>query len=372
MSRHSGELLGASAENALMIFACGSGIRRKNSRLYLVRQQPRFFAGMNINVLVILKWFSPALILVGGLWALLTETTLTDPLGRRRLTGSGWMKVLVLVVGFMLFTATELEDSSRRREQVAMRDAQIAKQNEELEYLRRLFLLQHELSAVEVSWPLRDQDYHRFGSIVNGKQPLLDISDASIYVERAFQYGRIEAVPAATTGRARLDVALLRPQGLYTHRFTPDQLEWKSFEAAIHGLLGNRFQIEIAPGVLLADLVGKHWPCQVTITNHRIAFMIDRPGVGLAHLEKASATFLGGDLQPEAMPTAVRIRSLDPRVTWNQEFTLAWRVEVIEHFQASEEYGADYTRLKAGPYPTSLSLLNMPVVDKASVDVKKH
>lgn len=106
-----------------------------------------------------LKGLSQVLILVGGIWALLSDTYEIKPTsGRRQLTRGSWMKVSILAVGFILFVMTEFQNHSRHKADIKWRDDELEDRKMQIEYLRRLFLLQHEISGIEVSWTLSSED----------------------------------------------------------------------------------------------------------------------------------------------------------------------------------------------------------------------
>src|SRR6516225_12221677 len=46
----------------------------------------------------------------------------------------------------------------------------------------------------------------------------------------------------------------LLSKGLYSRSFLQDHPEWRAFEEAVHQVLGDRLDVELGSGVVLADL----------------------------------------------------------------------------------------------------------------------
>lgn len=315
----------------------------------------------------LLKWLSQVLIAVGGVWALLSDTHERDlTTGRRRLTQSGWMKLSILAVGFGLFALTEVQNRAQQQEAIRSRDQEIKRQNAQLSYLRKLFLLQHELSAVEVSWPLSERGLTDFSQLLLGYGEQVkagpELKTNLQYINTAFRNSMRSGnnwlnVRQIARGRFGLQVLVSRPLGMKLMQFSDEQHEWKAFDAAIQQLLGDRFEIEVAPGVVIADLAKKHWPCEFSIDGSTLHFTVEKPGVSLGQLEGASVTFWGGNLESARMPKRLRLRFKDPKVTLDQQFELKWEEVVLFSARNEEDgYEVKYSNLKAGPSQLSASI----------------
>lgn len=320
------------------------------------------------DIVQFFKWLSQLLILVGGVGALRSDThELDSTTGRPRLTHNGRMKLSILAVGFFLFILTDFQNRAQQREAILIReheirlqDKAIEKQNTQLEYLRRLFLLQHEVSAVEVSWPLSDQDIEDFSQslLSYGEHHRADskVKTNLQYINDAFKNSMSSGnswlnVYQIALGRFALQVLICRPFGMKLIEFPEEQPEWKAFSAAIQKLLGDRFEIEVAPGVVLADLAKKHWPCEVSIDSSTIHFKVEEPGVTLGQLEGASITFWEGDIKTARMPKRLSLRFKDPKVELDQQFELKWEEFVLFSATNEEEgYEVKYSNMKAGPF----------------------
>jgi hypothetical protein len=316
----------------------------------------------------LLKWLSQVLIVVGGVWALVSDTHERDlATGRRRLTQSGWMKLFILAVGFGLFVLTDVQNRAQQQEAIRIRDQEIKRQNAQLSYLRKLFLLQHELSAVEVSWSLSERDLGDFSQVLLGYgeqvQAGPELKTNLQYINTAVRNSMRSGnnwlnVRQIGRGRFGLQVLISRPLGMKLTQFSNEQHEWKAFDAAIQRLLGDRFEIEVAPGVVIADLAKKHWPCEFSIVGSTVHFTVERPGVSLGQLEGARVTYWGGNLERARMPKRLRLRFKDPKVTLDQQFDLEWEEVVL--FSARNEddgYELKYSNLKAGPFQLPVSIL---------------
>lgn len=241
----------------------------------------------------------------------------------------------------------------------------------QLVFLRQLFLMQHELSSVQVSWkPSPRQLKPVIDSIRAYRSRLPQVANEGdwTYLEKAVQYGRIDVVQAGRSHWA-LQVMLGRPQGLYAKQFRDDGPEWAAFDSAVRGCLSDRFEIQLAPGIILADLV-RQWPTRFSMLQGVFSFSIDRPGVRLGDLAHASVTFWAGDTDRARLPTMIRIDSGDPRVSFGQGYSTAWDRVPLYVFGDGEAYTNEYVNLKSGPFAlavridSTLSEVGFPSLDQ--------
>ena len=345
---------------------------------------------MEIAVEVV-KWLSQILILLAGASALFSDTHKQDPAtGRRMLTRSGRIRLSLLVVGLVLFMLTEYKNRVQQREairkemeahQEAIREKEeairereerikwqnetIQKQDVQLKYLRRLFLLQNEVSAVEVSWPLSGKDLTDFSqSLLGYGQQVKAESELKTnlqYINTAFKNSLRSGnnwlnVRQLARGQFGLQVLVSRPLGTKLMQFSEEQPEWKAFDTAIRQLLGDRFEIEAAPGVVFADLARKHWPCELSIDSSVIRFTVEKPGISLGQIEGANVTFWGGNINATKMPKRLRLRFKDPKVALDQQFELKWKEIVLFSAINEDGYEVKYSNLKAGPFKLSATI----------------
>jgi hypothetical protein len=333
------------------------------------------------TAVLVSKWLSQALILLGGVWAIFSPERELVP-RRLGLTYSGWLKLSILALGFSLFALTELQTQAQQREVTRIKNEEIRQQKEQLSYLRKLFLLQHELAAVEVSWPLTDRDQRAFseslrgfGKQVKGGPELLGNLQ---YIDTAFRQsmraGNWLNVRKLARGQFGLQVLVSRPLGMRLVQFSEDEPEWKAFDAAMRGFFGDRFEIEIAPGIVVADLARRHWPCELSVKRSMIHFTIEKPGISLGQLDGASLTFWGGNVDASRVPKEVRIVCRDPKVLCDQKFELRWEAVILYSAKNVEDgYEVSYKNLKTGPFPFSVSIqygILSPEVDPISKSKK--
>lgn len=281
-------------------------------------------------------------------------------------------------------SARIIQNSDRYRNTIKLLNAQLSHQNEQLRYqreladsssasfarqqmlaseqidfLRNLTLLQHEISGVEVRWSLSKAQRDLIDGTLRSRR---DSSAAIPYLTGAIYQGRVN-VWKSRGGRTELEVLLFRPQGLYSERFPDSSVEWRAFESAMKAVLGNRFEVEVAPGVFLADLARRHWPAEVSVAGGVISFVVDRPGVRLGQLKDARVTFWAASPWPEELPREIRLVSRDSRVPFDQTFDLRWTPKVLRSYgwappedDADDEYRVELRNSTAGPYPLAATL----------------
>src|SRR5262249_44471876 len=109
-------------------------------------------------ILISLKWLSQILIVTSGIIALFTETYKTDAAtGRRVLQRAGWITIVTIVVGFVLFGFSDVQERNRaelaaqaQADQVTKFKEMSEKQTLEIGYLQNLILMQEKLAGLEV------------------------------------------------------------------------------------------------------------------------------------------------------------------------------------------------------------------------------
>jgi hypothetical protein len=313
----------------------------------------------------LLKWLSQILILVGGVWALFSDTHERDPTtGRRNLTRSGWLKLSIFGIGFALFALTERQSEMQHHEASRIQEEQIKQQKHQLDILQELFLLQREVSAVDVSWPLSAKDQTVFSESLLGYRDQSSSVSPELktnlqYIDAAFRnsmrpHNNWLNVREIARGRFGLQVLVSRHAPPKLVQFSEDQPDWKVFASAIGRLLGDRFEIDLAPGVVIADLAKKHWPCALSIGDCTIHFTVEKPGVRLGQLEGASVTLWAAVNRTAQLLKRLHLLLKDPRVEGDQQFELDWTEVVLFSAKDEEEgYEVKYSNLKAGPFPLS-------------------
>jgi len=335
-------------------------------------------------VVLLLKWLSQALLVVVGIWSLLSNPYETDPqTGRKRLTRNGWMKVALLAVGFVLFTFTELDQrrsarmaSQRQAEQVKIQRETIQKQEQSLAYLRQVLLQQHQISELEMTLSFPEQTLRRFGELIleSEKQKkrtaaksdptkLADIGTACSAGNVIVRYG--------AEGRGQLDYDIYRPMGLVVARVTEADPEWEPFVSAFRSLFGDRLEVISDAGRVLVDLFNPERSLRIQFRRGAIMVAIRSPGIHLDELEGA-VSFVCGDTklvfvqegssdsegrttQPMGFgPSKIRLTSKDPRVAWDQEIQMSWMPQTTRKiYDVDLDQTAEYGEWRSGPHRVS-------------------
>ncbi len=322
-----------------------------------------------LNLLLILFGFALSIVAIGGDTCRKGKVPLV-----KRLLPRGWLSLALLGCTLIVGVAKELYSHDRAsreaRRSKAEQDALSRALKIERENGRKLLLFQHNLAAVEISWHLSDRDLLDLSRHLTAEQDKAraspDVQTNLEYIKKALLLSMRSNsnwlnVRQVTRGRVAREILISRPFGTRLAHYPDDQPEWRSFDAALRRLIGDRFEIEIGPGVSLVDLAHKHWPCELKIEGGVIRFSIEKPGARLGNLENATATFWGGNAAIGRLPRNVALLSRDPRVHLDQHFELEWSEVVL--FRAQDEDGIEvnYRNAKAGPLPLAAVIRQDPV-----------
>lgn len=255
----------------------------------------------------------------------------------------------------LLLLQRDLQHSERLREGMEKNfGAQLQLATLQNQYLRGVFVTQHTLAGVEVSWPLSPVDLRRIHFGLQRPQPsqpgtvtLASSTTSDLYT--AFTRGRID-IWQTSERHSRARIMYMGTQGIVTREFTDASADWMSLENAIQQLLTDRFEIEVGPGAVLADLTRRDWPCNVTIANNVIHFTINNPGVSFDRLINAHATLWAGQVDPALLPGEIRITSTDPRMRFDVMIEPQWRQVNTAYFGTGRQYSYAHANVRAGPF----------------------
>ncbi|RJX25422.1 MAG: hypothetical protein C4531_17145 [Desulfurivibrio sp.] len=315
---------------------------------------------MNVNLelgIVLLKWTSQVLIAVVGVWGLVSDPFDTDAAsGRRRLNRAGWLKIVLMAIGFLLFALTDANERraaeaqrQRQEQQIAMQRQTVAAQDTQLAYLRKLILLQYRMSELGLVLEFPKNVMREMWSAIEGYQPKPPQLQADrtqlAYIAAAMRAGTA-VVRFDGTGRGELQYSLNRPQGLTGGRITESEPAWAAFDGAFRALFGGRFEMMSESGRTLVDLVNPASRTSVTFGGNAVSFSVREPEVRLDELSGTLSFVCGKDdllfVMEEAFdggeeaqarmaekmhfgPVKARLTSKDPRVQWDQKIQLDWR-----------------------------------------------
>lgn len=300
------------------------------------------------EIVVLLKWAAQVLLFASGLWALMgvEASHRDDTTGKRRLTGNGWAKVMLLVVGLGLFVASDVHErkTSEQRRKLAERDAY--DKALQVQYLQRLILLQFDLAALEVRWKPDSEEVASLSSALVQSLPSEVDPTERAYLECALRTGDL-SISRTRQGRFRLDVRCYRGQGMFAESYDYGSPQWTLLEQALIDAFGG-LRIELESGLLVAEPLGRHWPCEVRVDDGELVFTLERPAIKIGQLDGARVVLVTAP-DARSAPRQLRLKSHDTNVELDAPLDVTWREEVLREVEDPD--GATYrtTRLRSGP-----------------------
>jgi hypothetical protein len=292
-----------------------------------------------------------------GVWGLFSDPYEKDPkTEERRLNRAGWTKVVLLTVGFLLFAITDMHERNesvaareRQSQQLLMQEQTITNQDKNLDYLRELLLSQHRLSEVEITLAFPEETTRTFTEgiyqFARGQPDEHSLNRSRLaYIATACRVGALVRFGGKESGH--IEYALNRPQGLISDRVTDHDPEWLAFTTAFGGLFGDGFEIQTETGRVLFDLLMPEQPMTIKFQRDGVVLNVKNAGIRFDELRGAVTFVCGKDkllfvnqesideeeprrVEPMRFgPTRIRLKSRDPRVTWDQEITCDWHANV--------------------------------------------
>jgi len=320
----------------------------------------------------LLRWISAFLAFFGGVSALIWDPRKEDPATqRRRLTPTGWTRIVTTVVSLVVFVAADIEDRrlAREREQEQRRQhgaeqarlaADIKFKAEEikslqqiidyqergLRYFRHLVLVQEVLDGLALTWKPPAGVYERIRADRQIEQSLKNPADA--YFRTCLLVIGMQA-DRTPSGRWLFRCILSRPQGVLDLRFDygADQPQGQAFERALDHLLSKHLSIRQVGGEYLVLVNPEHRPSTVRFSPREISVSVRQPAIKLSRLEHARVEFRMDVESARLGPAAVTITSLDPTVRLGRTLVTSW---------AMRRYGSAWRFPGAGEEPEEVPL----------------
>ncbi len=339
---------------------------------------------------VVLKWLAQALVVIVGVWGLFTEPFRVDPeTGRKSLGGVGWLKIVLLAVGFGVFVVSDWNESKRAEVESARQEQQIESQARNLDYLRRLLLLQYRLSNLELTLEFPRPVLERFRGRIEGFRGEGVDATQLAYLGSALLAGQT-SIRYRNRHEGDLDYWLNRPQGVISTSVDGSSDPWRAFVSALSELFGGLFQIRSGSGRVLVDLLSPAYPIELGFRDGALVVSIPEPGIRLdelsgevffvcgqfEHLYTDSPYEVDGEDYEEPEddertrrrvarkigPDRVRLASGDPRVQLDQEFDVNWTPHVVREqadWERDETYGSGQWHSR--PYALSPDLSQLGI-----------
>jgi hypothetical protein len=269
-------------------------------------------------IVLILKWLSQILLLLGGVMSLVRAPYLPkdDATGKRSPTFVGRLTVAALLTGFTLFVVTDINERRENSKKDAAQQKTIAELQQVNQHLIKMSL-DRDLSGIEISFKPSAEQWSRIAKIYNKIEspvPGIPYSAAAMKAERNGDHWKIDFDPVS------------RPEG--TIRFPqvlPDQSNAKQFEDVIHeGSIalwikwGTDLETELEP-------LRNQYASAISISQDTIAFILRPPELRLnLNYLKANPTLI---LRSRNETSSLRFRSLDLGIALDQTIDLKWRKE---------------------------------------------
>jgi hypothetical protein len=274
-------------------------------------------------VLVSLKWLSQILIVTSGVVALFAETYKTDPVtGRRSLQRAGWLTILAIVVGFLVFGFSDIQERTAAKEAANAQEIQAKNQAREIEYLQNLILMQEKLAGLEVELEFPRE------RLSQSLKPFEGLPQKA-YFSSAARYGSITAV-TDEAGRRSLHLQLARPQGMLSLHFDEQSAEWEAFKKALSELCPRSLSLNLTTRVPLLKGIIFPWPSRAAFVGGKVVLGVRNPDIKLVYLKNASVQMRIEGEDKEKAPTRVTIRSLDPGVKLDTAIVPDWKRQATE------------------------------------------
>lgn len=266
-------------------------------------------------VLLILKWLSSILMFAGGALSLLWEPSVAKTAGgKKSLTHVGRLTILALLVGFLLFVATDIHERRENAQKLALQQTTIVDLKQVIQQLTRLSL-DRELAELEISFEPSPEQSSRIAAAyrkIKSTSPPIPYSAATMRAERIGDHWKIDFDPVS------------RREG--TIRFapiTPNEPKGKQFEDVIREALlplwvkwGAGPETELEPK-------RNQFPSAIIVSENTVTFVLRPPVLALnLNYLNADPTFTvrgAGDIK------RMRFRSKDPAVTFDDTFELNWQ-----------------------------------------------
>ena len=325
------------------------------------------------TLIVVLKWISQAMIVVVGVWGLFSDPfKLDSQSGRRTLTNAGWMKVLLLLLGFVIFgissiseQQSELRKMQAQEEEIARQKQTIDNQERQLRYLRSVLLSQHELSQLEITLTFSPGVMKRFRERIHSytmerRRERLNESLLA-YLETSFRLGTATIEFGEEPLQSKIEYALVRPQGYIAGTLSHADLESAAFQSAYRELFGNAFEIQSLDGRIMLDLLRPGHGSRMRFEQNSLELRISNPGLRMDEMEGRMTVICGRNqdlfrvemdfdeeidgeeirtsMRRNCGPDRIHFRSLDPRVAWDQEIELSF--EPVINPKLQEYFGPD-------------------------------
>jgi hypothetical protein len=291
-------------------------------------------------LIAILKYSSQLIMLISGvLGAVRAHSIVVDQANQtRRITKYGLLSIVGIIVGFVLFIATDWNDQQRKSKE------KIAQQNVITE-LQKAVIRTREIEGIEISFTPSAQDWVGIEEVFKKIPSPTEIpySAATMKAERTSDSWKISFEPVTA------------PQGLV--KFPPivaKDKNYTAFQTVIEKACpsvwinwGADVQTDIEPR-------GKLYPAAITISRASISIILRSPELKmrLSHLVEGLTVMIRNNGQPSTL----RFISLDPDVTLDQTLNVQWREDTAKPKNDNEDYLMRTKPYVSGPHKLKAAL----------------
>lgn len=288
----------------------------------------------------ILKYISQIIMLVSGVigvWR--TQSFVNQGTQKRRITTQGFLSIAGIIVGFLLFVATDLNERAKSSERNNSQRNEIAE-------LRKSLNLSHDLEGIEISfapsqevWAEIESDYSKIPNPV-----------------KEIPYSAATMTARWSEDNWTIDLGEIKgPAGVvkYPPIKSNDQ-KYKAFVAIIDKACpsiwidwGAKVQTEIEPR-------GRLYPSAISISQAKISITLRSPELimKLKHVSEG----LTVTVRSNSQPATLRFVSLDDEAVLDQTVNMQWREEEGASQNARDDYLNRSKPYISGPHKLQVTL----------------
>jgi hypothetical protein len=235
----------------------------------------------------------------------------------------------------------------------------------ELNALRRLYLAQHRLFGVEVSWQLPP------GTLRQAEKIYADLPQSTdrVYFPIAFSRDRETGKVTATRnpdGEYQLSLQVARPQGILGRSYRKDSPEARAFTRLRTLLFSTHFLLTLTPEANLLEVGPERGPQEITISRGAVAITASNTEIPLSLLDGGQVTFRRDANEADNAPAEIHIRSLDSTVQLDAQFPTHWKERPTGRAYYPEPgERVEISELFAGPFSLPVRFSPSILVDRA-------
>jgi len=325
----------------------------------------------------ILAWVLQAVGAAGAVWGLYSENTSKEVKGRKSLTPKGLLALTGILLGIVGFAVNQRNEhqkstkaeqrakdaeqtlarvssgqselSGKQQTQLGILEEQTRTQTRQIEFLSNIALAQQQLSGVELSWPTSQMMQARIGEALRRIQIPAGSRDPTqdAYFRTCIEFGEFILTRRANYSW-RLDCTIGRPQGILntTFEIAPGDSRAPFVEAFLDALLSPQFVFMTTAGDEILSFSTAVRPDRIERRDARYTILHNELRTRLSTLRNASGEFRMQFPNTAGLPSAIRVRSLDPLLRLDTSWQMNWRLKEVGIVRTWVDVGDDPIEVK--------------------------